>query len=177
MSKRRHQPGMPTRPLDAPQLRSLALFYAGRYATTRHKLKQYLTRKIRERGWEGEAAPDVEELAETFAGLGYVDDQRFADNRAASLMRRGYGPGRVRTDLHHAGINSEMISGVAKLDDDEALAVAIAFARKKRFGPFGGDMEGRKAYHRALAAMIRAGHGHDLARKALSVTAPDAIQA
>jgi len=36
-------------PLDAEGLERLGLFYAGRYATTRAKLADYLRRKLRER--------------------------------------------------------------------------------------------------------------------------------
>ena len=59
----------PPPPLNAEQLRELALRYVGKYATTRAKLRQYLTRKIRERGWADGAAPDLEALAGRFAEL------------------------------------------------------------------------------------------------------------
>ena len=46
----------PRPPLDQEGLERLALFYAGRYATTRAKLRTYLKRKVAERGWSGSAA-------------------------------------------------------------------------------------------------------------------------
>ena len=48
-SRERRQPP----PLDAAALERLALRYVERFATTRGRLTDYLTRKIRERGWEG----------------------------------------------------------------------------------------------------------------------------
>ena len=45
------------KPLNEERLHELALFYVGRFATTRAKLIAYLSRKLRERGWEGERQP------------------------------------------------------------------------------------------------------------------------
>ena len=59
------------KPLDAAALERLALRYVERFATTRGKLTAYLTRKIRERGWTGEAA-DPAALAEFVAHAGSV---------------------------------------------------------------------------------------------------------
>ena len=47
----RNKPAKP--PLDAEALERLALFYVGRYATTRAKLASYLDRKLEERGFGG----------------------------------------------------------------------------------------------------------------------------
>ena len=85
----------PARPLGPQELERLALFYAGRYASTRAKLRTYLVRKLRERGWEGEGEPPVERLVERFSALGYVDDRAFATARADALGRRGYGARRI----------------------------------------------------------------------------------
>src|SRR3954463_3793690 len=94
----------PRPPLDEEGLERLALFYAGRYATTRARLDSYLRRKLRERGWEGSGEPPVAQVTERFAELGYVDDRAFAAGRAASLARRGYGERRVVQALRAAGI-------------------------------------------------------------------------
>lgn len=68
----------PPPPLDEDALRELALRYVGRFATSRGKLLAYLARKLRERGWGGEAPADPEALVARFAELGYVDDSGFA---------------------------------------------------------------------------------------------------
>src|SRR3954466_4254051 len=81
----------PRPPLDEEGLERIALFYAGRYATTRAKLDAYLRRQLKERGWGGASEPPVARLTERFSELGYVDDRAFAAARAASLGRRGYG--------------------------------------------------------------------------------------
>ena len=53
----------------------MALFYVGRFATSRAKLTSYLKRKIRERGWDGGGEPDVEAVTERLVRLGYIDDR------------------------------------------------------------------------------------------------------
>ena len=65
-------------PLDESRLNELALRYVGRFATTRAKLRSYLARKLRERGWGGEREPDVAAIAERFAAQGYIDDSSYA---------------------------------------------------------------------------------------------------
>jgi len=77
------------RPLDESRLNELALRYVGRYATTRAKLRAYLSRKLRERGWGGTGDPDLERLAERMSALGYVDDAAYAVSRAQALSGGG----------------------------------------------------------------------------------------
>ena len=57
-------------PLDGAGLEQAALFYAGRYATTRSRLAAYLGRKVRERGWAEAQSPPIEALVERMAALG-----------------------------------------------------------------------------------------------------------
>ena len=64
----------PPKPLDARRLNDLALHYVARFATSAAKLADYLRRKLRERGWEGEGEPDVAALTANFVAAGYIDD-------------------------------------------------------------------------------------------------------
>ena len=76
-------------PLDAGALEQTALFYAGRYATTRAKLASYLVRKVRERGWSEPAPPPIEALVELSAAVGWVEDRAVGCVWDGSLTRRG----------------------------------------------------------------------------------------
>jgi len=156
------------RPLDAAGLEQLALRYVERFATTRAKLVTYLKRKLREREWTGEGEPDPAALAERMAELRYVDDQAFAEARAAALTRRGLGPRRVRDALRQAGIDEEEAGRLAP-SGEEAAAAALSFARRRRFGPWasGGGAADRDILARQMAAMARAGHGYALSRRIL----------
>src|SRR6476620_10028626 len=94
-------------PLDEGRLNELALRYVGRFATTRAKLRTYLARKVRERGWDGPRDPDFVAIAERFADQGYVDDSSFALAKSQSLTVRGYGKRRVIEALKAAGVEDE----------------------------------------------------------------------
>lgn len=146
------------RPLDEEALERLALFYVGRYATTRAKLRLYLNRKIAERSWNGDRPPLVDELVERLAGLGYVDDSAFGAARAAALQRRGYGERRVAQVLAAAGIEADDAEPIREQARASALAAALRFAERKRIGPFSAQPPDRAAREKAFAAMIRAGH-------------------
>jgi regulatory protein len=161
---RRSQGRKPRPPLDRDRLNELALFYVGRYATTRAKLSAYLARKVRERGWSGEGGADVEGLVERFAETGLVDDASFALAKSRSLSERGYGRGRVRQALRAAGIEEADGEAAHVLAAEQAVDAALRFARRRRIGPFALERADRQGREKALAAMIRAGHGYDLAR-------------
>ncbi len=161
----------PRPPLDRDSLNELALAYVGRFATTRAKLAAYLSRKVRERGWGGERAPEIETVVERLSELGYVDDAAYALSKSRSLTSRGYGDRRVEQSLRAAGIGEEDCGEARELAQSESVESALRFARRRRFGPFadskiGGDPRSRE---RALAAMVRAGHGFALAKAILAL--------
>jgi len=164
-------------PLDGAALEQAALFYAGRYATTRAKLRFYLVRKLKERGWAGEGAPPVDALVERLAGLGYVDDRAFAAARSAALTRRGFGARRIGQALRAAGIEEEDARAAREAAEAAAWEAALRFAERRRIGPFAAAEMDRPAREKAFAAMVRAGHPADLARRIVGARAgavPDA---
>jgi len=152
------------KPLDRAALEQMALNYVGRYATTRARLAGYLTRKLRERGWDGPEAPPVADIVGRMAALGYVDDRAFAEGRALALGRRGYGARRVAEALHAAGIDADDASGAREIAADAAWESALAFARRKRLGPFARARAAEAERQRALQAFARAGHPFEIAR-------------
>jgi len=160
-------------PLDRESLRHLAIDYVGRYATSSGKLKSYLTRKLRERGWGETDEPPIDDIIARCRELGYVDDRAFAAMRASSLMRRGYGMRRVAEALHHAGVGQEAADLARAEAEAHAMAAALAYARRRRIGPYAGIAMDADAARRAMAAMMRAGHAIDIARRVLALTADE----
>ena len=149
-------------PLDESTLSELALTYVARFATTRAKLEDYLRRKVRERGWNGEGEVPVEEIATKMVEAGYVDDAGYARSKASALLRRGYGPRRVSQALQMAGVDEEIAGEMAPSEAEQRLA-ALSLARRRGFGPFGqGELETSRR-EKQLAAMQRAGHSIALA--------------
>ena len=159
----------PRPPLNRDKLNELALAYVGRFATTRAKLKSYLQRKVRERGWDGGPAADIDAIAERFAAQGYIDDAAYALSKSRSLTVRGYGLRRVDQSLHLAGVEAADAAPARDLAQADAVESALHFAERRRLGPFASEADDRKARERALSAMIRAGHSFSLARAILDL--------
>ena len=170
----------PKSPLNGERLEQLALHYAGRYATTRAKLAAYLHRKLRERGWdgaeEGDGAVDVDALVARFAELRYVDDAAFATMRTASLSRRGYGARRVDENLRAAGIDEAEREAAREQAERDQLRAAEAFARKRRLCPFAAYAGDPDTPQKQIAAVLRAGHGFDLARRFVRARPGEAVE-
>ncbi|UIJ44464.1 RecX family transcriptional regulator [Sphingomonas cannabina] len=150
--------------LDPSGLERLALRYVERFATTETKLRRYLDRKIRERGWDGPAPPDPAAIARRMTTLGYVDDAAFAEARAASMARRGLGARRIAGELRHAGIGEDEMAALQPVIAARARQSALAFARRRRIGPYAAELPDRAARERALGQLLRAGHPLELAR-------------
>ena len=154
------------RPIDAARLDELALAYVARFAASAAKLESYLKRKLRERGWAGEAEPDVNELVGRFVRAGYIDDAAYARAKAGTMRRRGLGERRVDQALNAAGIAADLREDVRSGEGEQRRA-ALLFAKRRRLGPFGTPEYAaldRPACEKQLAAMLRAGHRLDHAR-------------
>lgn len=151
-------------PLDQARLRDLALSYVARFATSAAKLEAYLARKIRERGADDDLGPDaVRALVGQLVELGYVDDAAYARAKAGGLLQRGYGARRVEQALRGAGIGEDVRDRV-RPDEARARHAALALVRKRRFGPYAVQPADKAGREKQIAAMVRAGHGFDMAR-------------
>lgn len=163
------------KPLNQIQLRDLALRYVSRYATTRHKLKAYLHRKLRERDWREEQPPDIETMIEKFVDLGYIDDALYAKSRAADLTTRGYGKRRVAQALYQAGIEEGDDIDALQFSDAKKWEAAKTYARKKSIGPFALEQHEPDKRRKQLQAFLRAGHDFTIASRFVSAAPGEMI--
>jgi regulatory protein len=157
------------RPLNAASLDELALRYVGKFATTRAKLRDYLARKVRERGWEGDRSPDFEALANRLAELGYVDDAAYALSKSRALSSRGYGGRRVAEKLRLAGVEDADRAQAEAHSASETVAAALRFAERRRLGPYATDVADRAQREKWIGALVRAGHNFSLSRAIASL--------
>ena len=113
--------GKPERSAEATALALLA---------GREHSRLELQRKLLQRGY---AVDDIDTALAALAENGYLDDNRAAAARLASGLRRGHGPGRIRADLHGAGLDS---SGLNAQAEDAAVDWCVEARRValKRFG-------------------------------------------
>jgi regulatory protein len=161
--------GAPLPGLRAADLDRLALAYVGRYATTARKLSDYLSRKIAQRGWADADPPAPDVVVGRMIRLKYIDDEAFAGARAATLTRRGLGARRVTADLMRAGIDRDTVAAIGGALRGEADRAALAYARRRRLGPFAATPPNAPERQRHLAAMCRAGHDYAVARRVLDL--------
>lgn len=151
-------------PLNAQRLHELALRYVGKYATTRARLRAYLSRKLRERGWDDAGEADLEALASRFGELGYVDDAAYAVSKSRALTARGYGKRRLSDKLRIDGVDEADGADAMAHADAEAANAALRFAERRRLGPFAAASPDPRQRQKWIAAMVRAGHGFGVAR-------------
>lgn len=161
-------------PLDQAALETAALSYVERFQTSEARLVRHLRDKLRRRGWCGEGEPDPAAVAARLAALGYVDDAAFAAARARTMARRGLGPARLRRTLAGDGIGAENAEGAMALHDPRAAA--LAYARRRRLGPFGPPADAA-IRAKQFAAMLRAGHEPAIVRALLSAADVAAAEA
>jgi len=181
-------------PPDAASLREAALAHLARYATTRASLTAVLDRRIRR--WSARAAalgdPDavaatadalretVRALVRTLAEGGLVNDRIFAEGRARRLAGAGRSRSAILMHLAARGVERTLAEESAPADEETELLAALAYARRRRCGPFrvapAGSASETPAAARDLAAFGRAGFRHDIARRVLNMTAEDAKQ-
>lgn len=162
-------------PLTNARLEELALAYVARFATTQAKLRTYLQRKLRERGWDDEGSPTVDALVSRYVELGYIDDVAWGRMKTGSLLRRGYGARRVGEALQVAGLGEELREEFRPGELEQRRA-ALVLARRRRFGPFAVQPPDRPMREKQVAAMMRAGHRLDIARQIVDANGPDAAE-
>ena len=168
--------GRGPREATAKYLRSSALHYLDRYATSSAHLRRLLMAKVmrsaRAHGGDPQAgAAAVEALIAEFLGAGVLDDARYAEDRALILFRRGASARAIRGALLAKGVASELIEPALERLGAEAaepeLAAALAYARRRRLGPYRSPQARAAMREKDLAALGRRGFGYDLARRVI----------
>lgn len=119
-------------------------------------------------GDEAEANAMVEALIARLVDVGLLNDREVAVQRARSMHERGVSAFGIRGRLRAAGLADEDVqAGLAGLHDgqgDPEWRAAVAYARRRRLGPFRVQARAERR-QRDLAAMARAGFSFDLARR------------
>jgi regulatory protein len=183
-------PKKPPRKISRSFLMNAAVYYLQRFATSREGLRQVLARKVRRslahHGGDAEAAAAwVEEVLDTLQRQGVLNDAAFAEARARSLAARGMAARSIRLKLAQKGVDRDLVdAALAALAEEVGLrtglgeeaspdlTAAVAYARRRRLGPYRMDPELRAARRdKDLASLARQGFSLDIALKV--VTADD----
>ncbi len=175
--------------ITAAYLERAALHYLGRFNSSAQNLHNVLERKVRRRNENHAPVTDeqqawISDVVKKCVGYGYVDDTRYAAQRAEMLLRRGKPVRTIKQDLRHKGISDEISAdALGQLEGGEPDAVdrkaAAAYIKRRRFGAFRREI-GDSALLAAkrdkeLASMARAGFGYSLANEMLKLSQDEII--
>lgn len=170
----------PPKRISKNALENAALFYLERFSASAETLRRVLLRRV-ERAAKvhgddpAEGAVLVADLVSRYQASGLLDDQRYAEGKSRSLLRRGCSPRAIRQDLARRGVAVALIDDALQglqadlADDAPSLdhAAAEAYVRRRRLGPFR-PPEMRAEYRdRDMAALGRAGFSWEIARQVI----------
>lgn len=179
---------MASKRITPTSLDNAALFYLQRFASSAENLRRVLLRRVDKaaRLMDDEEAAErlraqgpewVDALIERYRGSGLLDDATYADARARSLYRRGAPLKAIARGLMVKGVDAETagetLERLREEHPDADLTAAMAFAKRRRLGPFRAA-ELRPAYRdKDLAALGRAGFSYELARRVVEAEEDD----
>lgn len=165
------------KPPTPARLRRRALFYLERFAASRARLRTVLWRRAARdaEALELPTAPvaaAIDTLLDDLERLGLLNDRAYAEGRARRLAGKGKPPAFIARELAAHGVARPLIDAVtaelAAEAGDLELATAIAFARRRRLGPFAVDDGRGKPPEKAMAAFARAGFSRRMAERVLN---------
>ena len=176
-------------------LEQAAVFYLARYAASRQRVRRYLVGQFHKQQRKnaqkraGEASdesidPDemINSILDRLEDVGYLDDQRFAEDRYHVLHERGLSRIFMQQKLLADGLGHDLVDSVlAAHREEHELAAARNYAKRRQFGIYrqnviSAEEEDFKQGQRELQSLVRRGFSMDIARVALS-TGPDMPEA
>ena len=122
---------------------------AARMASGRMLSKKEVQRRLTKKGATEEQAADTADWLET---LGAVDDEGYAGVIVRHYGAMGYGPGRVKQELHRRGVPRELWDEALETAPDAQETLACVIASKTRGKPLN-----EKDYKRLSDALLRRG--------------------
>ncbi len=170
------------KPLTAASLDNAAVYYLGRFASSSGNLRRVLLRKVARSTRDAEDSDAqakagmrmVDELIARYLKTGLLNDRAYAEQKAASLARRGTSRFSIAGKLAQKGVDRDLVpEAINALDESGAseIASACALVRRRRMGPYRTPDKRADYRQKDLASLARAGFGLGLARRVLK--APD----
>ncbi len=177
-------------PPTRAKLHEAALAHLARFSSSEAGLVCVLDRRIDR--WArrataetpGDEPPDAaparaaaREVARALVQTGVVDDAAYAAGRARSLTRAGRSRRAIGAHLSQKGVRQE-VAQAAMPDAASELAAALAYARRRRLGPFRRELpEGTEladVRRKEIGALARAGFPQPVAQQALRMDRDEA---
>lgn len=164
------------------RLENIAIYYLQRYASSAENLRRVLLRRTDKAlhvhgGDREEVQRWIDDIIKRMIRSDVLNDARYALGRATALRRLGRAPAKIRAQLAAKGVSRSIIddvlaeTAVTDTGEDAALEAALAYARRRRLGPFSEKPdthdEIRAQNKKHLAALARAGFTYDVARRVM----------
>ncbi len=142
--------------------REAAMGYLGYGARTAYEVRQKLLRSDFD---EAVAEDTVARLRE----LGYLDDAAYARHYVQARFRnKGYGPGRLRSDLQRRGVATRHIDAVlADLVEEEDMMEAALEHAEKRWPRLAREADPRKRRKKLTDYLVRRGFSFEIVRRVI----------
>lgn len=175
----------PPKKATARHLENVALWYLQRFAASADSLRRVLMRRVEKSARahdtdRDEGAGFVEDIIERFRASSLLDDRVYAEGRTLSLHRRGISTNGIRARLAAKGVGAgDIAAALAMLREekqDPDFAAAIAYARRRRIGPYRIRDDREERRDRDLAALARQGFGYDIARRVVDARDTDELE-
>jgi len=168
--------GRPTpRKITPARLENIALHHLDRFATSANNLRRVLSRRAQKSAYHHEdtdleeCATWIDNLISRYQECGLLDDPAYARAQAISHNRRGKSLRAIRALLSQKGVTAPDIDvaleGLNEDHVDADLAAAIAYARRRRIGPYRTKDIDDKGLEKELSALARSGFSYGIARR------------
>ena len=124
----------------------------------------------------------IPEVVERLREVGLVNDRAFAEACARRMSTRGRSRRAINAHLAQKGVDAEIVREAVPHDATAELEAALAFARRRRLGPFSREEEEaatdrdarRAAEKKALGALARAGFDWNVSQRVMRMDRADA---
>jgi regulatory protein len=173
------------RKITRSSLENAALYYLGRFATSSQNLRHVLLRRIERAAKHHDTdvqacAGLVDELIRRYLESGLLDDHAYGRAQAASLNRRGKSVRAIRMRLLQKSVPGPIIDDILNALASEVgepdLAAAIAYARRRRIGPYRIADRPPENKDKEMAALARSGFSYSLARMIIEAEDIDELE-
>jgi len=122
--------------------------------------RRQLTERLRQKGTEEETA---DETAAWLESMGIINDEELAGQIVRHYAAKGYGPARIRDELHRRGVPREYWEdALAELPEQDEDLFRQLCARMKGYS---GD---RKQKDKVIQALLRRGFSGEVIRRAMN---------
>lgn len=164
------------KPLTEKRLYNITLFYLSKYEASSAKVRQMLFRRIDKARQAGVEIPTnihnhIEVVIKKMKELGYLDDNRFAENQVRILLRQGKSTSFILQKLNQAGVSNEIVKTYLTEQDASDTEQAFNWLKRHKKGGFRTSLkqiDSMELFKKDLAALGRQGFSFCCAKEALT---------